>query len=263
MTDNIHSFLFVPANEKMLSKIPTCSADAVIIDLEDAVLEVHKDEALFLVKSYLGEIKTNMPVFIRINPGRVESEISSLKDTKISGYMIPKSETVDDIKAVYNLDNDKKIIALIETPMGIVNVPELAKCDLVYGISFGAEDYTTRCDINNIHENLLYQKSRIVNYAKAFDKFCIDTMSLNIHDKDSYNIEAQKSKDLGFDGKLAIHPMQVEVINELYSNKDYNYLKYIVDTYISSGKSVLEIDGKVYEKPHIDAIIKELGNTEG
>ena len=50
MTDKIHSFLFVPANEKMLSKIPTCSADAVIIDLEDAVLEEYKDEALFLVK---------------------------------------------------------------------------------------------------------------------------------------------------------------------------------------------------------------------
>lgn len=263
MTDKIHSFLFVPANEKMLSKIPTCSADAVIIDLEDAVLETHKDEALFLVKKYLDKNKINIPIFVRINPDRVEREISLLKGTKISGYMIPKSETVEDIEIVNNFDNDKKIIALVETPMGIVNVPELAKCELVYGIAFGAEDYTARCDINNVNENLLYQKSRIVNYAKAFGKVAIDTISLNIHDKDSYKKEVQKSKDLGFDAKLAIHPMQVEAINELYTNRDYDYLKNIVDTYISSGRSVLEIEGKVYEKPHIDAIIKELRNMDG
>ena len=72
--------MFVPANEKMLSKIPTCSADTVIIDLEDAVLEEYKDEALILVKKYLDEVKTNMPIYIRINPDRVEREISLLKN---------------------------------------------------------------------------------------------------------------------------------------------------------------------------------------
>ena len=68
---------------------------------------------------------------------------------------------------------------------------------------------------------------------------------------------------MGFDAKLAIHPMQVEAINELYTNRDYDYLKNIVDTYISSGRSVLEIEGKVYEKPHIDAIIQELRKMDG
>lgn len=263
MTNEIHSFLFVPANEKMLSKISTCSADAIIIDLEDAVLETHKDEALFLVKKYFDKNKINIPVFVRINPDRAENEISLLKDIKISGYMIPKTETLENIKSVYDLDSDKKIIALIETPMGIVNISEIAKCDLIYGIAFGAEDYTEICDINNVHENLIYQKSMIVNYAKAYKKISIDTISLNIHDKDSFYVEAQKSKDFGFDAKLAIHPMQVEAINELYSNRDYEYLKYIVNTYISSGQSVLEIDGKIYEKPHITSIIKELENMEG
>lgn len=263
MTNEIHSFLFVPANEKMLSKISTCSADAIIIDLEDAVLPSNKDEALLLVKNYVDKNKVIVPVFVRINPDRVETEVLLLRNTNITGYMIPKTETLEDIKSVYDLDSDKKIIALIETPMGIVNVSELAKCDLIYGIAFGAEDYTEICDINNIHENLIYQKSMIVNYAKAYKKIAIDTISLNIHDKDSFHVEAQRSKDFGFDAKLAIHPMQVEAINELYSNRDYDHLKYIVNTYISSGQSVLEIDGKIYEKPHITSIIKELENMEG
>lgn len=263
MTNNIHSFLFVPANEKMLSKISICSADAIIIDLEDAVLASHKDEALSLVKSFLDKNKIIVPVFVRINLDRVKTEVSLLRNTNITGYMIPKTETLEDIESVYDLDSDKKIIALIETPMGIINVPEFAKCDLIYGIAFGAEDYTEICNINNVHENLIYQKSMIVNYAKAYKKIAIDTISLNIHDKDSFCVESQKSKDFGFDAKLAIHPMQVEAINEMYSKRDYDYLKYIVNTYISSGQSVLEIDGKIYEKPHITSIIKELENMEG
>ena len=83
----------------------------------------------------------------------------------------------------------------------------------------------------------MYQKSRIVNYAKAFGKVAIDTISLNIHDKDSYKKEVQKSKDLGFDAKLAIHPMQVEAINELYTNRDYDYLKNIQTKQFTSKKS--------------------------
>lgn len=262
MNNYFHSFLFVPANEKMLSKIDDCFADAVIIDLEDAVLEKDKDCALKLTYEFTSH-KHNKPIFVRINTNRINTEIPLLSKTNVVGFVVPKAESLETIKTIYDIDNSKQIIALVETPLGIINVPELSKSDMIYGIAFGAEDYTTKCNIHNLHENLLYQKSRIVNYCNAYEKLSIDTMSLNIRHKEEYQLEAQKTKDIGFNAKLAIHPMQVEIINELYSNMDYEYMKYVVDTYYKSGESVVEIDGKVYEKPHIAALENKLKDLEG
>lgn len=262
MINKIHSYLFVPANKKMLSKIRHGMADAIIIDLEDAVLQENKDIALADTFEFLNNYIGKMPIFVRLNNNRIEIEIEKLRNTSIAGYMIPKAEDVCFLENVFDLDS-KKIIALVESPMGIVNVPIFAKSEKVYAIAFGAEDYTCSASVHNIHENLLYQKSRIVNYSKAYNKPCIDTMSLNVRDRNAYKLEAQKTMDIGFDSKLAIHPMQVEVINEVYSVDDANYLRRIVEIYTNSGEAVLEIDGKVYEKPHIDTIIKKLESMEG
>ena len=257
-----HSYLFVPANEKMLSKIPYSNADAFIIDLEDSVLEAQKDSALKSVCAFMDSYKCKKPIYVRINQNRVKTEIQELCETNINGYMIPKVEHEKDIIQVSDLDK-KPVIALIETPLGIVNVYRIVKNETVFALAFGAEDYSEICEIKNEHENLIYQKGRLVNYSRTYNKIAIDTISLNIRDTQKYRTEAQKTKDIGFNAKLAIHPMQVDVINSVYNDFDIKELERIVFLYRSSNKSVVEIDGKLYEKPHIEAIERKILSMKG
>ncbi len=255
-----NSWLFVPAIEKFLAKIETCRADVVIIDLEDAILNTEKDSALLLVSKFLKSYSFKTDVLVRINSDRLTKEIAELNKYAIKGYMLPKTECDEDIKKLSSI-TDKSIIALVETAKGIVNLSEIAKNEKVFAIAFGAEDYTTQNGIKKSDEFLLYPKSKIVAYAKAYNKIAIDTISLNITDKDKYAVEAQKTKDFGFDGKLAIHPMQVEVINSIYTD-NIEYYRYIIEQYEKSGVAVLNIDGKVFEKPHINEMKRKISDFE-
>ncbi len=256
MTNNYRSFLFSPATEKMLGKVSGVSADCVIIDLEDAILPEDKDNALMRLTAFLESYSYNKDIFIRVNSDRIDLEVGQLDRFSIMGYMLPKAEGKADVDLLAKL-TDKHIIALIETPMGMVNIKELAMDTRVFALAFGAEDYTTACGMENTDELLIYPKSRLVTYARAYRKSAIDTMSLNIRDREGYIKLAENSKRLGFDGKLAIHPMQVEVINEVFS-WDIEKLKYIVAEYDKCGEAVMKLDGEVYEKPHIDAMRRKI-----
>ncbi len=256
MKNNPRSFLFVPATEKLLNKIADCNSDAVIIDLEDSIPEYDKADALNRVISFLGKNSVDCDTYIRVNREGYNKEISALDMFPIEGYMLPKCEKSSDIDKVSFL-TDKSIIALIESASGLVGIKEIARHGRVTMLAFGAEDYTSECGIENEDKFLMYPKSKIVLYAKAYKKYVIDTMSLNIRDKDSYRALAENSRKLGFDAKLAIHPMQVDVINKIFDDS-IEYYENIVGQYENSGLAVLEIDGNVYEKPHIDAMKRKI-----
>ncbi len=256
MRNNCHSFLFVPATEKLLKKIPTCTADAVIIDLEDSIPALEKDNALEKTVEFLKSYSYEREIYIRLNDSRLKQEISALDEFNISGYMLPKCENIEAINHVSELTK-KEIIALIETAAGLINIDKISAHSRVSMLAFGAEDYTSECGIENEDKYLIYPKSRVVLYAKANKKYVIDTMSLNIRDRDAYKILAEDTKKYGFDAKLAIHPMQVDVINEVF-NENIDYYEQIINQYEKKGLAVLEIDGRIYEKPHIDAMKKRL-----
>lgn len=255
MKNNNRSYLFVPATDKLLSKIPLCKADAVIIDLEDSIPESDKMESLKRVVEFLKD-NNNQNIYIRINSDNYKEEISQLDGFEIKGYMIPKTETVSDVDKISAVTS-KEIIALVESINGVINIDSIAKCDRVSAIAFGAEDFTSQAGIFNDDFYLSYTKNRIVLHTKACNKNVIDTISLNIKDEEKYRAVALNSKKFGFDGKLAIHPMQVDIINDIF-NDDIKLYVDIVSKYDSSDLAVLEIDGKIYEKPHIDAMKRKI-----
>lgn len=256
--DNVYrSLLFVPATEKLLSKIEDCKADAVIVDLEDAILPEDKDNALYRLEVFLKEYSYKTDLYVRINPTRAEKETGVLNKYAVKGYMLPKTETAAEVDLFAKAAEDKNIIALIESALGIVNAEEIIRNDNVSMAAFGAEDYTTQCGIENKTEFLVYPKSKLVAVSKAYSKPVIDTISIEIRNIDSYTKEAESSKSFGFDGKLAIHPMQVEVINNVFCD-DIDYYRYIVAEYEKNGVGVLNLNGRVFEKPHIDAMRKKI-----
>jgi len=255
------SFMFVPSKPKMLEKIAASEADACIIDLEDSISESDKEQALEDACGFLAT-KPEKTIYIRLDGNHLEEELRKLCTFSFAGYMIPKFEASHDYDSYTFYFEGKDIIALVETPKGIANIKEIASSPIVTMIAFGAEDFTSSIGMKNCAETLNYARSAIVTYGKAFGKPVIDTPSFIIDDLEFLEKEIQVAVDMGFDGKLSIHPRQVSKINELFQLYDLDSIKGIVAQYEAVGQAVLKIDDKVYEKMHIahfKRILKERG----
>lgn len=259
--NKIKSLLFIPALQKFLNKISYLEADAIIFDLEESILPNEKLDALNLLISTISEQtkKENTKWFVRLNKDNYKQEIKDLNFDNIDGFMLPKFE--NDYELQSNSTN-KIIIALIETPLGIVNIENIVKNPLIKGLAFGAEDYTATMNMENNSTNLIYPKSKLLTYAKAYNKVIFDTPCLNITENKVIQAEVQQSHDMGFDGKLAIHPQQVSIINEIFNKYNYDYIKYVIDKYENNNSAVLNLDGKIYEQLHIKRLKKILKNYQ-
>lgn len=255
----LRSLLFVPAKEKMMSKITALNADGFIIDLEDSINEEEKSDALKLLCSYLHEHPECSNIYVRLNKTRFEEEAIALNSFNI-GFMLPKFETSEDYSRIEGIWNQHKLIALVETPIGVINIQQIAQCPWVDAIAFGAEDYTASVNMLNDDALLLPVKSSLIVSAKAYGKKIFDTPSFKINDQEAFEKEVSNSVSLGFDGKLLINPKHIEFVNKSFADADLDHLAYIVAEYEKSGEAVAVIDGKVYEKMHINRfkrIIKE------
>ncbi len=257
-----HSLLFVPAKEKMMIKIKDLHANAYIIDLEDSIEDESKDKALFEVDKFLKQHSQTADIFVRVNRSRMRRELETL-DTYNIGFMIPKLENSFDI-----LSKEEKIlkthktIGMVETPLGAVNIESLLKNEVIDGVSFGGEDYTALTNVENAEEYLFYVKSRIVMYAKAYKKAVYDTPSFSLQNEDAFRLDVKNSVKMGFDGKMAINPKQIDFINSSFCEYDFGQMKQIIIQYEKIGNAVAKIDGKLYEGMHIEKmkrILKENG----
>ncbi len=246
----MRSILFVPAKWKMLSKIKTFNADSYIIDLEDSISINEKVEALNETKRYLSEYDCQN-IFVRIDRGFLNEQLNVLHSYKFRGFVLPKFENGGDFLQFINLFHEKEVMALVETPKGLINIRNIVECPWVDSIAFGAEDFTSCIGMKNVAEYLNFAKSLLVVYAKAYNKKIYDTPSFIIDNFELLKEDIQKTVDMGFDGKLSINPKQIQMINELFKCCDFEYMKNIIEIYEKSGKAVLKIDNRVYEKMHI------------
>ena len=243
----------------MLEKIPLLSADAFIIDLEDSIPVSEKQSALMAAIDFLKACDcTNC--YVRIDSALLCEQLKRLQGIDFQGYMIPKIESVDVLISNAEYFKGREVVALIETPRGLANIKELAESPYVTALAFGAEDYTAFCGMANKTDNLLYHKSRIVMYAKANGKLVYDTPCFHLDDICAAEAETKLSVEMGFDGKLAIHPKMIPMIARAFGDYDFAYLKNVVEQYEAQGAAVLKLGETVFEKMHIDhfkRILKE------
>lgn len=256
----IRSLLFVPAEERRLAKIGKTNADAYIIDLEDSIAQEDKEEALNRTVDFLNTCD-NDNLFVRVNRTRYRTELEALDRFQI-GFMLPKIENESDYKAAQRILKSHRVIALIETATGVMNSNSIASIPWVKALAFGAEDFTVATNISNDTESLFVPKSLIALAAKANHKKVYDTPCFHIKDMDVLGSELRQAMKLGYDGKLAIHPKQIDSINEEFKLLNLDYMRRIIKIFESSGNAVCEIDGKVYEKLHIDQLKRMLTQEE-
>ncbi|MGH2739680.1 MAG: HpcH/HpaI aldolase/citrate lyase family protein [Actinomycetota bacterium] len=263
MTRPRRSCLSVPGSSpKMLGKAPSLPADEVFMDLEDSVAPLAKEEARGNVVQALKEGDwTGKTVVVRVNGvytkwcHRDVAEIVESAGELVDCIMIPKVEYASDVVFVANLLRMiedtiglEKRIGLevqIETALGLKNINEIAAAsdrieDLILGpadmsASLGLPTVTAGAPIPG-YEGLDHWHHVLVTIniaARAHSLQCIDGPYLLIHDLDGFRVAAMRARALGYDGKWAIHPGQVEILNEVFTptQEEYDKAEAMLDAY--------------------------------
>ena len=272
------SVLYMPgANTRALDKARNLRADAIIFDLEDAVAVSEKDIARENVAQSLrvgGYAKKSL--IIRINGLDTDWGLSDLKmvaNSDCDAVLIPKVDSKKDIFLVEKfldsipLAKNVKIWAMIETPDGILNASEISQAakrmgGLVMGTNDLQKELNTRFTSSRLP--LITSLSLCILAAKSAGIMCIDGVYNAFKDDVGLLSETEQGRDLGFDGKTVIHPLQLDIVNKIFApsvDEKELYIRQIdaFDEAIKEGKGVAVLDGKIVENLHVEIAKRNLG----
>jgi len=267
------SMLFLPGNTpNIIINGEILGADAVILDLEDAVAPTEKDSARILVRNAIGRMGFGKcEVIVRINSIDTDfwkKDLDYIIPVKPSLIMPPKTGCAEDVLAVdaYITELEEKLgmeknsvglIPLIETALGVENAFKIASaCERVKAIFLGGEDLTAdlHCKRTKEGNEIAYARSRMVMAARAAGVEVYDTPFTDVNDDEGIWTDAELAKALGFTGKASISPRHVEVINAVFSptQKDIDYAYEVMDAIRlakEQGKGAIALHGKMIDAP--------------
>jgi len=225
---SLKSWLFTPATKAdRFGRAAEVHADALIIDLEDAVAVSDKQRARTAALQYLEEpAEGRLPCALRINAPETRAGIedlhSLLESSAAPDYIIlPKCDSPGFVSMVRSLldhaAKEAEVIALIESAKGVEALPDIVKNDVrPVALLFGAADMQADLGATTDWEPLLFVRSRIVQIAASAGIAAVDSPFFEIDDLEGLKKETKAAEDLGFHGKAAIHPKQIPVINEVF-----------------------------------------------
>tara|TARA_Y100000814_G_scaffold120920_1_gene86636 strand:+ start:2260 stop:3132 length:873 start_codon:yes stop_codon:yes gene_type:complete len=267
------SLLFVPGNRSdMLEKASTADTDILTPDMEDSVPDNEKSNARNLISEKLetlsGKGQSIVPRVNALDTGLTFDDIRAVVSSNTYGISIGKIESSWDIKEVSKIlsqiESEKsvesgstKIIAWIESASAIVNVNSIASSsNRMLGIAFGGEDFTNDMGIQRSDTGIeiLYPRSVVAVAAKAAGITAIDTPYVNFRDNDGLEQEIKSVLPLGFKAKFAIHPGQLQSINNLFSPSEeaIEYAQKVIEVFEEAernGSGATSLDGKMIDVP--------------
>jgi citrate lyase subunit beta/citryl-CoA lyase len=221
----IRSYLYVPGDDpRRIEKALATDADAVVIDLEDAVAPSRKEAARRNAAEVLGS-EPARPVIVRMNaPGSelAARDIAAVVGIHLSGLRLPKVESLETVRLVAEtleeLRSEAGIQCLIESALGLELAFEIARShERVSSISLGEADLAADLGVRD-EAGLLYARSRIVSAARAAGlPGPIQSVYTRVNDLDGLRRSTEEGKNMGFVGRSAIHPSQVPIINEVFT----------------------------------------------
>lgn len=258
------SILFSPGDKpELLRKAPGAGADVVTFDLEDAVSPGRKETGRQGVRNTLASIDPDCELCIRINPldsgGLADLDAVLEQPGSVDSIMLPKVSSVEDVATLRNelgeRGSEASILALIETPGGVLSASEIATHPEVDALVLGAEDLAAQIGATRTDPGgeICYARQHLVLAASAAGVDAIDTPVADFEDTDQLRTDTKRAIQFGFDGKLAIHPAQVSVINEAYTpeDEDIEWARRVLDGRSGSGDGVFVVDGEMIDPPLI------------
>lgn len=231
--------LIMPGDDlKKITKGASLGVDSLIMDMEDGVALNNKEEARQVIQHALTSLdfgKTER--LVRLNQAKKGMQIEDITMTVIGkpdGYVLPKVESAREVQQLSHTLLEReiilgiepgtiKLIALIETAKGIVNLAQIAQADArLVALMFGAEDLAGSMGAIRSEgaEEVFYARSAVVLHAAAFGLQAIDTPYVKLRDMEGLKVETTKARCMGYTGKLAIHPDHVDLINEIFTPGD-------------------------------------------
>lgn len=253
------SFLFVPADhERRLASAFRSGADAVVVDLEDAVPPEAKEPARVALRSLLAAPDGRGPaVVLRVNGHDApwwREDLEAAVELGVDAVMVPKA-TPEALAAVP--DGVPPVIALVETAVGLRLSYESASAPNVFALALGAADLGVELLWRPRPDNaeLLYARSRLVlDSAAAGLRPPIDVVRPDVRDADGLRAEAGLAADLGLTGKMCIHPAQIPVVNDAFTPDPAEIraaLRVVqaLNEAAAAGRAVTTVDGRLVDAP--------------
>lgn len=279
----LRSFLFIPADsEKKLAKGDESGADALILDLEDAVAHSRKQAARDLAAAYLRERprgQRRAQLWVRINPltsPNARADLTAVMALAPDGVMLPKAEGPGEVRALSDqLDHLERAANLeagavkimpvaTETPLAPFRLGEYAAAKLsrLYGLTWGAEDLSaalgasTNVDPATGEWAFTYKMVRSLTLlaAHAANVAAIETLYVDFKDDAGLRAACRAARGEGFSGRLAIHPAQVAAINECFtpSEDEVAFARRVIDAFAAAPDAgTIALDGKMLDQPHL------------
>jgi citrate lyase subunit beta / citryl-CoA lyase len=279
----LRSLLFVPGDRPdRMEKALGTGADALILDLEDAVTPDRKEEARASIANFLSRGPRSMPLFVRINPlgsSMADADLAAIIASKPDGIVLPKAEGGRSL-----IDLDRRLKALGDTHVVILPIATETPAAIfvlgsygdvtprLCGLTWGAEDLpaaigaaTSREEDGRYTPPYEMVRSLTLFGAHAAGVPAIETVYPNFRDLDGLKAYAARGRRDGFSGMMAIHPAQVEVINAAFtpSKAEIAWAKRIVELFEKNpGVGALSLDGKMVDAPHLNQAKRLLADTQ-
>ena len=273
----LRSLIFVPGNrENMLERARDFNADIIMYDLEDSVPPAEKVNARNLAREWVPQLgkaggKAGRKIMVRCNAldtGLIRDELAAVIGPDLYGVSVGKTESAWDLQeidriigpleAAAGLDPGTiKVIPWIESARAVMNVQQMAGASQrIIAIAFGAEDYTVDMGIQRTGrgEEVYVPRATTAIAARATGVASLDSPYVAFRNPAGLKEDAEKARQLGYSGKFAIHPSQIDVINETFSPQveDVAYARQVMAAWNeaeAAGRGSLDLDGKMVDVP--------------
>jgi citrate lyase subunit beta/citryl-CoA lyase len=266
------SYLFVPADRpERIDKALASGADAVIVDLEDAVAPGDKGAARQALVAWLERADGESPaayrpqsrsaparqpaLLVRANATSTtwfEDDLRACAHPAVQGLVLPKAERADELARLAAALPGRALLPLVETGAGMDGARALAGVPGVQRLIFGSLDFQADLDIEDDGDALLLFRSHLVWMSRlAGIAAPVDGVTTNLQDPAATATDARRARALGFGAKLCIHPRQVPAVHQAFmpSPDQLDWARRVLAAAQAAGGSAVAVDGKMVDAP--------------
>ena len=269
----LRSIIFVPGNRaNMLERARSFQADVVMVDLEDSVPPGEKTTARDMAKEWVPILRREgQRVMVRVNSldtGLTRTELEAIVSPDLYGISLGKVDSTWNIRDVDRIlssiepqagvePGSIKIVPWVETASAMVDARDIGAASArVIALAFGAEDFTNDMGIerSDTGEEVQVPRSMVPVAARAANVASLDSPFVLFQDPDALRADAKRARQMGYTGKFAIHPSQIDIINETFSPspEEITYARQVMDAWEQAeaeGRGSLSIDGRMVDVP--------------
>ncbi|KHN76247.1 Citrate lyase subunit beta-like protein, mitochondrial [Toxocara canis] len=282
------ALLYVPgSNEKMLSKVPQIQVDCLVLEMEDGVAASAKAQARQNIRKYLDELPAKgvhkcLELGVRVNSVASQLVYEDVKELAKSpnmpeAFMVPKVDSIEDLAAVFDAfratygekritEADTRLVIWIESARALLDMPRILNAAVnlnkstgffkIDGVVFGSDDFCADIGATRTKEGTenMYARQRFVTCCKAFSLQAIDSVYIDIKDKEGLKTQCEQGRIWGFDGKQVIHPSQIDVVQSAFlpSVDKVEWARELMREFIEhekAGKGAFTFRGHMIDRP--------------